>query len=77
MLTVNVINGTEKENVPSGDTVHLYIYEHEKLIKTLDGKVGDDGKVIFDVTVTEEHQTALAKVLHEGMSFSSRQVQLK
>ena len=77
VLTVNVTNGTEGGKSPVGDTVHLYIFEHEEPIGTLHGKVGDDGKVTFEVTITEEHQTVSVEVLHDGMSFGRRRVGLK
>ena len=77
VLTVNVTNGTENGNNPSGDTVHLYVFEHENLIKTLHEKVGNDGKATFEVMFTEEHQFVLVKVIHDGMSFGSGRVELK
>lgn len=77
VLTVNVTNGTENGNNPSGDTVHLYVFEHENLIKTLHEKVDNDGKATFEVMFTEEHQFVLVKVIHDGMSFGSGRVELK
>ena len=77
VLTVNVTNGTKDGTNPSGDTVHLYVFEHENLIKTLHEKVDNDGKATFEVMFTEEHQFVLAKVIHDGMSFGSRRVELK
>ena len=77
VLTVNVTNGTTNGKPVSGDDVTVSIFEHEKLVNTLYGRVGDDGKAIFTDIPTREHLAAYTKVLHEGMSFSGHGIELK
>ena len=77
VLTVDVTNGTTNGKSVSGDEVIINILEHGKLVDKLQGKVGDDGKAIFKDIPTLAHLAAHARVLHEGMSFSGRGIELK
>ena len=77
VLSVEVINGTENGHPVAGDNATLTIYEHNKPVGRLEGKVGSDGKAIFENIQGGEHVVAFAQVFHEGMSFGSNVVVLK
>jgi len=77
VLTVNVTNGTANGGPVSGDDVVVSIFEHEELVDTLQGKVGDDGKAIFKDIPSREHLVAYPEVKHQGMSFNGHAVTLK
>jgi len=76
-LTVEAINGTTNGHSIVGDMVTVAILEHQKLIDTLQGELGTDGKVIFQDVRAGEHLVARASVLHEGMKFTSLPVALR
>ncbi len=77
VLSVEVTNGTTNGHAVVGDDATLAIYEHDKLVDRLESKVGADGGVVFENVRTGEHVVAVAKVYHEGMSFSSNAIVLK
>ncbi len=77
VLTVNVTNGTTNGKPVSGDDITVSIFQHEKPVDTLHGKVGDDGKAIFTDIPRREHLVAYPKVKHQGMSFNGHAVTLK
>ncbi|MHC4194348.1 MAG: hypothetical protein ACYSYU_00755 [Planctomycetota bacterium] len=77
VLTIDVINGTTNGKSVSEDEVLVNIFEHEKLINTLHGKIGDDGKAVFKGIPSREHLVAYPQVKHQGMSFNGHAVALK
>jgi hypothetical protein len=77
VLSVEVTNGTTNGHAVSGDSTTLTIYEHNKPVDRLEGKVGADGKAVFENIQGGEHIVAFAQVFHEGMSFGSNAVVLK
>ena len=76
-LTVHVINGTTNGKSVSEDEVLVNIFEHEKLVDTLHGKVGNDGKAVFKEVPSFEHMVAYPGVKHQGMNFNGHAVTLK
>ena len=76
-LTVHVINGTTNGKSVSENEVLVNIFEHEELVETLHGKVGDDGKAVFKEVPSCEHLVAYPEVKHQGMSFNGQAVTLK
>lgn len=77
VLSVEVTNGTENGHAVAGDSATVTIYEHNKPVDRLEGKVGADGKAVFEDIQAGEHLIAAAQVFHEGMSFGSNAVVLK
>jgi hypothetical protein len=77
VVSVDVINGTENGHAVAGDNATLIIYEHNKPVARLEGKVGADGKVVFEDLKGGEHVVAFAQVFHEDMSFGSNTIVLK
>jgi len=77
VVSVEVINGTENGHAVAGDNATLTIYEHNKPVDRLEGKVGADGKAVFEDVKGGEHVVAFVQVFHEGMSFGSNAVVLK
>ncbi len=77
ILAIEVINGTTNGHPVVGDRVTVEIYEHKGLVNTLQGKVGTDGKAVFENVRAADHLIAVANVLHEGMRFSGPAVALK
>lgn len=77
VLSVEVTNGTENGHTVAGDNATLTIYEHNKPVDRLEGKVGADGKAVFENIQGGEHVVAFVQVFHEGMSFGSNAVVLK
>jgi hypothetical protein len=77
VLSVEVTNGTENGHPVAGDNATLTIYEYNKPVDRLEGKVGADGKAVFENIQGGEHVVAFAQVFHEGMSFGSNVVVLK
>ena len=76
VLTVNVTNGTANGKSVSGDDITVRIFEHEKLVKTSRGKVGDDGKAVFTDIPRREHLILYPKVEHNGTLFKGPTVGL-
>ncbi|MFH1717293.1 MAG: hypothetical protein ABIF19_08090 [Planctomycetota bacterium] len=76
-LVVEATNGTQGGTAVAGDPVVVQIYEHGQLLQTLDGKVADDGKAVFDNVFAGEHTVAVAGVKHQDMMFSSPPVALE
>jgi len=68
-LTIRAINGTAQGRPVVGDRVTVTIREHEKVVETLQGQLGIDGKVTFENVPAGEHLMAVAYVVHEGMKF--------
>jgi len=76
-LVVEATNGTQGGAALAGDLITVQIYEHGQLLQTLDGKVGDDAKAVFDNVFAGEHTVAVAGVKHQDMMFSSPPVPLE
>ena len=76
-LTVYVTNGTANGTTIVGDDVIVTIYEQEKPIQTLKGKVDAGGKAIFENVPTANNLAAIPRVKHQNMEFSGRVVALK
>jgi hypothetical protein len=75
-LTVEVTSGTADGTAVTDDVVIVQIYEHEKLLQTLDSKTGVNGTAIFENVPTGEHIVAVARAKHQDMMFNSRPVVL-
>ncbi len=76
VLTIDVTNGTTNGKSVSGDEVLINIFEHGKLVDTLQGKVGNDDKAIFKDIPSGEHLVVYPEVQHQGMSFNGHAVAL-
>ncbi|MHC4394278.1 MAG: hypothetical protein ACYS1A_01360 [Planctomycetota bacterium] len=77
ILTIEVTNGTANGSTVTNDEVTVQIYEHKQLLRTLNGKVAADGKIVFENVPTGDHIVALARARHTDMMFSGRAVVLK
>lgn len=77
VLALEVINGTTNGHPVVGDNVTVAIYEHNELVNSLEGKVGTGGRAVFENVRAGDHVVAVARVFHEGMSFSSNDIVLK
>ncbi len=75
-LVVEATNGTKNGTDVAGDSIVVQIYEHGQLLQTLEGKVAEDGKAVFDNVFAGEHSIAAAGVKHQEMMFSSQSVAL-
>jgi len=76
-LVVEATNGTRGGTDVAGDSIVVQIFEHGQLLQTLDGKVADDGKAVFDNVFAGEQSVAVAGVKHQDMMFSSPPVALE
>jgi len=76
-LTLKIINGTKDGAPVVADKVTLAMYQHEKLVDTLNVEVGPQGAADFEGIRAGEHIIAVATVFHQGMSFSSGDIQLE
>jgi len=76
VLTVKVINKTENGTDVTDDPVTIRIFHHNQLLDTLQGKVDDTGKAVFQNVTAGEHFVAVASVRHNNMSFDSHAVVL-
>jgi len=76
-LVVEATNGTKDGTDVAGDSIVVQIYEHGQLLQTLDGKVADDGRAVFDNVFAGENSVAVAGVKHQNMMFSSPPVALE
>lgn len=76
-LIVEVTNGTANGSSVAGDEVTLQIYQHGQLLRTFNSKIADNGKAVFDDVTIGEHNIAIARVMHQNMSFSGHSVVLK
>lgn len=72
VVTVHVTNKTANGTDVAGDTVIVRIFHHNQLLDTIQGKVDDNGKAIFQNVTTGEHFVAVASVMHNEMKFQSR-----
>jgi hypothetical protein len=77
LLVLEVTSGTENGHPVAGDEVTVEIYQHNNLVSTLQGKVGTDGRAIFENVPSGEHMVAVAKVFHDAMSFGSNSIGLE
>ena len=77
ILIVEVVNGTANGHPVIGDEVTVSIYEHEKLVDTIQRKVGAGGTAIFENIKTGDHLVALPAAFHKVMKFTGRAVALK
>ena len=75
-LVVEVSNGTAGGKSVSGNEVIVRIYKHDEVVNTLNGKVDDNGRVIFEDVQAGEHVMASARAFHDGMRFSGKAVEL-
>ena len=76
VLTVKVINKTENGTDVTDDPVTIRIFHHNQLLDTLQGKVDDTGKAVFQNVIAGEHFVAVASVMHNNMNFDSHAVVL-
>ena len=76
VLTVEVSNGTTNGAAVVDDPVTVRIYERDQLIRTLEGKVGGEGKAIFENMPAGQHVVAVAGVKHQDIVFISSRVPL-
>jgi hypothetical protein len=77
VLVVEVTNGTANGSAVTGDDVIVTIFEHSKLIHTLNGQVGTDSRAVFNDVPTGDNIAALARVKHQDMMFNGRPFVLK
>ena len=70
-LTVKVINKTANGTDVIDDPVTISIFHHNQLLDTLQGKVDDTGKAVFQNVTAGEHLVAVASVMHNNMKFDS------
>lgn len=77
VLTVEVVNETPNGTAVEGDPVFVQIYDHGKVLSSLEGKVGADGKAVFENVPTGDMIRALARSKHNNMMFYGRAVALK
>jgi hypothetical protein len=76
VLAVEVTSGTADGIAVTDDVVIVQIYEHGKLLQTLEGKVAANSKALFENVPTGEHIVAVARTKHQNMMFNSRPVAL-
>ncbi|MHC4741809.1 MAG: hypothetical protein ACYS8Z_07865 [Planctomycetota bacterium] len=76
VLIVEVVNETENGTPVTGDTVIVLIYDHGEVVKTLEGKVAEDGKAVFENLPTGEKIAAYPRAKHNDMMFSGNTVAL-
>jgi len=77
VLTVEVVNGTTDGTAVTGDAVVVDLYERHEPLRTLEGKVAADGKVVFENVPTGDEMVAFPGSRHGGMMFSGPPVALK
>jgi hypothetical protein len=75
-LTLKVTNGTKNGKPVVADKITLTMYEHERLVDTLNAEVGPQNAVDFNGIRAGEHMVAVATAFHQGMSFSSGDIRL-
>jgi hypothetical protein len=75
-LTLKVTNGTKNGKPVVADKITLTMYEHERLVDTLNAEVGPQNAVDFNGIRPGEHMVAVATAFHQGMSFSSGDIRL-
>jgi len=76
VLTVEVLNETANGTAVTGDPVFVQIYDHGQLLSTLEGKVGADGKAVFENIPTGDKIAAVPRSKHNNMMFSGNTVAL-
>ena len=76
VLTVVVSSGTAGGTAVVDDPVIVRIYEREQLVRTVEGKVGAEGKTIFENVPAGQHVVAVAGVRHQDIIFFSSRVPL-
>ncbi|MFC1781339.1 hypothetical protein ACFLZ8_03665 [Planctomycetota bacterium] len=76
VLTVEVTNKTENGTPVADDEIFVQIYQHQQLFSTLEGKVSDEGKTIFQNVPTGEQIIAVPRVKHREMMFTGTAVVL-
>ncbi|MFH1615327.1 MAG: hypothetical protein ABIG61_09625 [Planctomycetota bacterium] len=76
-LAVQVINGTADGNAVTGDSVTLFIYEHEEFAYALSAEVDQNGMAVFADIPADDHTIAFTDVLHAAVKYQSRPVLLK
>ena len=76
VLTVEVVNKTKNGTDVTDDPVTIRIFHHNQLLDTLQGKVDDTGKAVFQNVTAGEHFVAVASVRHNNMNFDSHAVVL-
>jgi len=75
-LTVIVENRTPDGSTVSPDKIMLEIYKDAKKVDSISKMVGDTGKVKFENLKAEHNLFAVPAVLHHGMRFTGRSVEL-
>jgi hypothetical protein len=75
-VTVEVTNGTANGTTVEGDEVKLLLYKGEEQIDSLSGKVGQDGKAVFENVPAGQGMAAIARAKHQNMAFNSQPVLL-
>ncbi len=75
-LTVEVTNHTASGATVVGDEATVQLYRGQSPIESLQAKVGEDGKAVFENVPTGQDLAAVARVKHQNMAFKSRPVAL-
>jgi len=76
VLTVEVVNETPSGTPVTGDPVFVHIYDHGQVLRTLEGRVGADGKAVFENVPTGDKIAAVPRSKHNNMMFSGNTVAL-
>ncbi len=76
-LTIEVTSGTANGTTLENDLVIVRIYKDGQLLHALDGKVGADGKALFDSVPTGDRVVAVVRARHQDMMFNGQPVALR
>jgi len=71
-LTVEVTNNTANGATVVGDEATVQLYKGQSPIQSLQAKVGEDGKAVFENVPTGQDMAAVARVKHQDMAFNGR-----
>ncbi|OHB65413.1 MAG: hypothetical protein A2Y77_08780 [Planctomycetes bacterium RBG_13_62_9] len=75
-LTVEVTNGTADGASVVGDEVTLQLYKGQEPIRSLQVKIGEGGKAVFEGLPTGQEMAAVARARHQNMAFHGQPVLL-
>ena len=76
-LVLDVTNGTQGGAPVEADAVFVDIFKDKRLLRTIEGTVGADGKVVFEALPAGPGVFAVPRVRHQEMMFSGRVVALR
>jgi hypothetical protein len=71
-LTVEVTNNTANGATVVGDEATVQLYKGQSPIESLQAKVGEDGKAIFENVPTGKGIAVVPRVKHQDMAFKGR-----